>query len=310
MLFAFDERKISADLNAHKARSGRPIMLLPFNDKGEVLPISIERFLALRTHSRSTLETIRRLMRSEPDEAMRFRCWHEIILARLTVTYGVEEWRAFMMHWALDVQGAAFGDDNDLSVQFIIIELRITGKNSTLSMNAAALKNRLAPELSLPGLVELAFDLEQERTRDELFRYFAPRAIVTAVSLFPIAKIPLLLGLVVQAITGFVQFMQFLEEADEDGDITEDELEEAKWQMAGIIPFNAVQLILLGRGISMVAFTFLIALRSGLAELADVMVRAGQAVKEGWSGYGEYDLDTALFLPDYVISADDEKATR
>jgi hypothetical protein len=60
--------------------------------------------------------------------------------------------------------------------------------------------------------------------------------------------------------------MQFLEEADEDGDITEDELEEAKWQMAGIIPFNAVQLILLGRGISMVAFTFLIALRSGLAD--------------------------------------------
>jgi hypothetical protein len=62
-------------------------------------------------------------------------------------------------------------------------------------MNAAALKNRLAPELSLPGLVELAFDLEQERTRDELFRYFAPRAIVTAVCLFPIAKIPLLLVL-------------------------------------------------------------------------------------------------------------------
>lgn len=281
-------------------------MQLPYDGKGAILPITVERFQALRAHAKDTLNTIRRVMLSEADESTRYLFWNEIIVARKTRSYGKEEWRAFFMHWVLDVQGEAYVEDRELAEQFLIKELKTSKQSGLFSITVAALRGRLEPELSSDSLVEIAFELEQERTRDELFRYFAPRAIVTAINLFPIARVPLLLGHLVQAITGFVQFMQFLEEAEEDGDITDDELEEAKWQMAGIIPFNAVQMVLLGRGIGLVAYTFLVALRSGLADFADLMVRVSHAVREGWTGYGEYDLDTAVFLPDYVIKGDDE----
>ncbi len=306
VLFAFDEQRIKAQLNTKKARAGVPLIVLPFNDRGEVLPVPVERFQALRSRSREVLAHVRRMIGREPDVNVRFELWHKVILQGYARHFGRDEWRAFLLHWSLDKQGGAFQDGNDLAEQFFLTEVCDERRNANTVGAIAILRNQVAPELNRSALVEFAFELEQERNRDELFRYFAPRAIVAVLSVFPATRVPILLGQVFQAVLGFIQFMQFLEEAEEDGDVTEDEVKEAQWQLVGIVPFHAVQIVLLGRGVGILAFAFLSALRSGLAELADLMLRIATAVQEGWSGYGEYDLETAVFLPDYVIPSNDE----
>ena len=306
VLFAFDEAKIRAQLDAKKARAGVPLIVLPFNDQGAILTVPVERFRYLRSRSREILAHVRRMIGPEPQVAIRFELWHKVIVQGYAKHFGSDEWRAFVLHWTLDKQGGAFKDGNDLAEQFFLTEVCDDRRNAHTSAAVTVLKNHLAPEPSQSGLIQLAFDLEQERNRDELFRYFAPRVIVLAANLFPITRVPLLLGQVAQAILGFVEFMQFLEEAEEDGDVSDEEIKEAQWQLLGIVPFQAVQVALLARGAGLIAFAFLRALRSGLAELADLVVRMNEVFKEGWNGYGEYDLETAVFLPDYVIPSEDE----
>jgi hypothetical protein len=163
-----------------------------------------------------------------------------------------------------------------------------------------------------------AFDLQIEFDRQEatldLISDVAPRAAFAVAGLFPPTAGGAVLAFAVDAFINLYQFFDFMAEAEADGEITEDEAQEAWWQLIGILPFKIVELVLLSRSVielvkalGQIGIALLEMLYEALVALPDIISNWQMAIEDGWSNVNDMDRACEIFIPLYAI--DDLKRT-
>lgn len=166
-------------------------------------------------------------------------------------------------------------------------------------------------------LQQEAFDLQIQIDRQEaisdLISDVAPRAAFAVAGLFPPTAGGAVLAFAVDAFINLYQFFDFMAQA-EAGGITEEEAQEAWWQLIGILPFKIIELVLLSRSVielvkalGHIGIALLEMLYEALRALPDIISNWQMAIEDGWSNVNDMDRACEIFIPSYAI--DDLKRT-
>ena len=302
ILIAFDQKRLREELARQRTVREVTMVTMAYTvDGSEVIQIPLKSYNGLQPGvSRLLDSTLPRFQLSLDDDA-RIALWSRLIADPLGNHQ--ESWRMLLHEWGRrrsSTWPAAPGISRSLGAAFAREALGI-GDTRKVNMMDLALRGRAAPALTKGALMQLAYDLEQEKVTDEIVRDSAKLVVLAVLLLVPFADVPALLGAISTALAGFIQFMQFLEEAESDGEVTEDEVKEAKWSMLGILPFDLVQLVLLFRGLGLLAEAMLSMLLQGIHDLTESWKRRREAVTSGWSGYVESEGESTIFIPDYAL---------
>jgi hypothetical protein len=300
IVVAFDEKRLREQLQKRARIASITSLVLPFDVTGRVLVVSQADYRRVRPNAEAILRIVELKVRTLRTDRERMQRWNEV-LRREAQHYRTEEWRVLLFRWAPSAPPETFTTrGQDLATGFVQHALGIDNNNAMRAI-AADLRGKCAPDDSKERLIEAAFELQNEKDQDALVRYFAPRVVLFAASLFPVSQVPIVIGAAITAITGFIEFMQFIEDAEADGDISEEEANEAPWSLLGILPFKLVQNALTIRSIGLLAINLLGQLIEAVASLPALIDRHLVARDNGWGGYGEYDSETSLFVPRHVV---------
>jgi hypothetical protein len=297
-LVAFDTAELDAQVRLRGKQAKVPALYLPFDNLGFMLRVTVQEFGQFNGQADAALADLAQKVRTT-GAAKRPQMWADFQERRLGTHPGLL--RVLLFRWAPNLPPESFTRAKfDLSIEFMIHAVGLEDSPATSGL-AKILRNRCAPVRSPASIRDAAFELQSERDQDALFREFGPRLLMVALMLFPAGQAAVAVGAVINAFAGFLQFMIFLEDAEADGDITEQELEEAWWTLLGILPFRAVQLGLMLRGLTMVGQALIQMIVEGVKMLPDLLERRLQALRAGFSDYAEYDPGTTIFLPAYAL---------
>lgn len=302
VLVRFDEKRLREQLDARVGRDRTALISLPFDDLGRrALEVDRQLYRRLEPEAIGLLAYIAQKIEREPDQGLKHALWQRVVVERRAAHYATEHWRALLIRWALTRPPTEYLEGKlDLAEAFLRHALGLRDQ-VVVTVEAAALRRRCDPSDTRGGLIEAAFALELERHHDELFREYAPRVVLAAVNLFPATRLPLVIGAAIQALAGFVEFMLFLQDAESDGAISAEELEEARWNRLGILPFDLVQKMLLLRGLGVAGLAVLELLIHELRGLLDRIENHAAAAEAGWGGYVQFDREAAIVLPRYAL---------
>lgn len=300
ILLAFDERRLRAQLAESAKRAKIASYMIPFGADRHVLIVPKSDYQRVLRHTTMVIEYVEKKIRAAPADSDKLKLWNAEVLLGYSKTYRREDWRAFLLTWAFRTKPAeAFETGEDLATAFFRLAVGLRDER-TIRVLAADLRGKVAPQDSRQELIEAAFELQSERDTDELIRDYAPRVVLLAATLFPVGSLPIVIGAAMTAITGFLECMQLLEDAEQDGDITEAEGQQAWWALLGILPFRFVQLGLFAAGIGAVGAALLRALRDGLGQLETWLERFDAARDHGWNSYVEFQGE-GIVLPKYLL---------
>lgn len=156
------------------------------------------------------------------------------------------------------------------------------------------------------NLKEIAYTLQgeldlQERVSDLIYAV-APRATLAALSLFPTTALPKMLGYAVESLIGLLQFFEVMVDAKADDYMSEEEVAEAWWALAGILPFKLIQKIMFRTEILEIGVALFTMLVEALSRLPDLLNRWSVALDEGWGCFGDFDRSSEIFIPAYAIN--------
>lgn len=310
ILIAYDKRRLQEELAQKRSRRELPTVVVAYTaDSKHMLHIPLRAYNSLQPGVSRLLDAAIPRFTEPPgrdgarplDDDRRLRLF--TMLFEPPLRNHPDSWRMMLHEWSLrrpHPWPQQPGDSKTLGIAFGHEALGIEDER-TLRILDLGLRNRTAPTPTTGALMELAFELEQEKVNDQIFIDTSKLVVLAVMSLVPFANVSLLVGAICTAIAGFIEFMTFLEDAEADGEITEEEVNEAYWQAAGILPFDLVQLLLTFRGVAILAKVLLTMLLDGINDLIESWNRRREAVREGWGGYVEHDAQTAIFIPDYAL---------
>jgi hypothetical protein len=307
ILIAFDEKRLRRELKNKRALREVPLIVIPYKADGtERLQIPLLAYNSLQPGVARILDGLRRTL-NEPrnrsiSDAERIGIWSKA--TDPVLLNHKDSWR-MLLHEFANTRAERWPDEpgvnQTLGEAFVREVLGIKDRGSA-SIVEVALRVRCEPALSRERVMQMAFDLEEEKVTDQIVRDTGKLVVLAVLLLVPFGQVPAVIGAVSTAVAGFLQFMQFLEDAESDGEITEEEVKEAEWQMYGILPFNLIQNVLMFRAIGMVVEILFVMLIDGINSLIESLGRRKQAIIEGWTGYNEHSAEDAIFIPDYAFS--------
>jgi hypothetical protein len=309
VLIAYDERRLQEELNQKRSRRELPTVVVAYTADGKhVLHIPLRAYNSLQPGASRLLDATLPRFTEPPsrdgrplDDARRLRMFTELFESRLG--NHPDSWRMLLHEWSLRRPQSwpqEPGEHKTVGIAFGHEALGIENERTLRGLDLV-LRDRTAPTLTTSALMELAFDLEHEKVHDQIYIDTSKVVVLAVMSIVPFTKVPLLVAAICTAIAGFIEFMLFLEDAEADGEITEEEVGEAYWQALGILPFDLVQQLLMYRSLAMLAEALLTMLVDGINDLIESWNRRRAVVREGWGGYLEHDAQTAIFIPDYAI---------
>jgi hypothetical protein len=307
ILIAFDEKRLRQELKNKRALRQVPLIFIPYKaDGAERLQIPLHAYNSLQPGVARILDDLRGILNQPRNrsisDAERIGVWSKA--TDPVLLNHKDSWR-MLLHEFANTRAERWpdepGDNQSLGEAFAREVLGIKDRRS-VKIVEVALRGRCEPTMSRERLMQIAFELEEEKVTDQIARDTGKLVVLTVLLLVPFGQVPVVIGAICTAVAGFLQFMQFLEDAESDGEVTEEEVKEAEWQMLGILPFNLVQFVLLFRAIGMVVEILLVMLIEGINSLIESLGRRKQAIVEGWTGYNEHSAEDTIFIPDYAFS--------
>lgn len=301
ILLEYEESRVREQLNQKAKTAKIASYVIPFDVDDRVLIVPKADYRRVKQNAEMILDFVERRIRPIPKDADKLKAWNDEVLLRLAKFYRKEEWRVFMLVWAFRAKPAeAFFPGENLATNFFRFAMQVEG-TANVRTPARDLRAKCEPQDSTARLIRVAFELQMERDTDALIRDYGPRVVLLAASLFPTGSLPIVIGAAVTAITGFLEFMQTLKDAEADGDVTEEEVKQAEWAMLGILPFRFAQIALTVVSVGQIGIAFLRALRDGLAQFPEWLSRFEQARDAGWNSYAEFPKTEAILLPKYLV---------
>jgi hypothetical protein len=316
VVIAYDEKRLRDELerNKNKGRQKKklvkelpPITVVFSTDPEQILELPLDRFNYAHPPVVRILDValpkfggLQANGAANLDDPARIALWTRLIVGPMG--NDTMRWRMLLLEWSRR-RPAPWPDqpgiNKTLAEAFVREALGISDR--FVRMVAAAVTLRAQPQLTTKAMMQLAFDLEKEKVTEDIVRDSAKLVVLATLLLIPFAQVPAVIAAVSTALAGFIQFMQFLSEAESKDEISEDDVTEAEWQMLGILPFDFVQLLILLRALALTVQAVLGLILQGLSDLVDSWQRRHQAAKAGWRGYVEAQ-NTTIFIPDYVLA--------
>lgn len=297
VLLAYEERRLRSQLDSRRKIVHGAYVTTPFDDRGKILMVEQERFDAMKRHNTMVLSYVADKISTSDDATMRVALWNAVILAKMTSSYKPEDWRSFLIRWRLLRPESAI-TSTSLAKLFVRDALGIDD-DRLASLLSADLAVRADPQDSRERLIDVAFEVQQAEDNGDLFRHYAPRVVVFAAGLIATPSAPVI-GLIITAVTGFCEFQFAMEDAEEDGIITESELTGVKLAGIGIIPFRVIQMGLLATNLGIIGVGLLRMLRDALLAFPGWIERYMSARKAGWKDYAEIPAE-AIVIPKYLL---------
>jgi hypothetical protein len=296
-ILAYEERRIRSQLDVRRKLLQGAYISMPFDDQGKILMVDQNRFEAVKRHATMVLSYIASKIRTADDSKMKAALWNELILMKMTSYYRPEDWRSLLILWRLGEPSPELTRTN-LAKLFVSDALGVD--DSVLArLLAADLAVRADPQDSKERLIEVAFEIQEEKDNAALYRHYAPRVVIFAAGLISTPSAPVI-GAIITALTGFCEFQFAMEDVEEDGEITEADLTGVKMALLGIIPFRFVQMGLLATSLGMVGLALFRMIRDALLAFPTWIERYMSVRNAGWKDYTEIPED-AIVIPKYLL---------
>lgn len=310
ILLAADEQQVRTQLNNRRERARAVSYAFPFDrDERDWLMVSFAAYRENLANADWILSYCATKIRPASPDQFRRDLWYEVIVRKFTragSVYHHELWHTVLVRWLLrGFTGAGaqryLAGDRTMCEAFFQDAVGI--EDDGLSHRDGDLFQRNYCKAYIPTrqLQEFAIELQLERSQDELLAEFGPRFLLLLAQAWPPARVVSLGALIVEALINFTSFMFYLEDAQADGDVTDEELKEAYWQFAGIVPFRIVQLALLGRAVVTLGPELISMLMDAVRDYYESLETRRAAFDAGWTGYASAPPGKMTFISEEQI---------
>ncbi len=304
VVYAIREAGIQRGLSRQIETAKTDHFSIPY-DRNRIIPVLKSRYRDPQTRALAdqVVERLRRIETRPADERFTlFSALADKVRARKSLRVrtknDIEFWRIVLLEWT-KATGASRGAFEKEGLGRAFVETNVRPRTPSVFVTLFE-EDYFEPVPTKEGLVRAIVELQGDKDFDDLFYEFAPVVVSLLSIIIPFGSLRLV-GAALELVLGLFDLLINLHQMNSDGVLTDKEMEEAWWNLAGVFPIKFVQLVVFARTGYVIGKEMLPLLYKAVEDLYEHMLTLYEVRQAGWSHSVRYDPETAIFLPDFAV---------